>query len=262
MRDILDLERYPLDRPGSPDWQALVHRCREELAKDGMFSLHGLMTPETARGAAEALAAKFETESFRHEREHNIYFQDGIEGLAPDHPALQRFKTSNLTLCADQLAGSPVLRLYEWPPFADFLAAAMGKAQLYTMQDPLARVNVMSYGPEQALNWHFDRSEFTTTMLLQAPEEGGAFIYSPELRSEEDPNYDGVERLLTGTDPNMRSVTLSPGTLNIFRGRNSPHRVGTVKGEKHRVIAVFSFFDRPGVMFSAKEQIGFYGRAA
>ena len=262
MHDILDLERYPLDRPGTPEWQALVDRCRKELAEDGMFSLDGLMKADVAQGAADALKPKFETESFRHEREHNIYFKDDIDGLAPDHPALQRFQTSNLTLCADQFAGSPVLQLYEWPPFVAFLAATMGKEQLYIMQDPLARVNVMSYGEEQALNWHFDRSEFTTTMLLQAPDQGGEFIYSPELRSDDDPNYGGVERLLNGEDPNMRSVTLSPGTLNIFRGKNSPHRVGTVKGDRHRVIAVFSFYDRPGVVFSAEEQIGFYGRAA
>jgi hypothetical protein len=38
--------------------------------------------------------------------------------------------------------------------------------------------------------------------------------------------------------------------------------VGDVKGETERVIAVFSFYDRPGVVFSSEEQIGFYGRAA
>ena len=87
-------------------------------------------------------------------------------------------------------------------------------------------------------------------MLLQAPEEGGEFIYSPELRTDDDPNYEGVERLLAGQDPNMRTITLDPGTLNIFRGKNSPHRVGTVKGGKTRVIAVFTFYENPGVRFT------------
>ncbi|UWQ27257.1 2OG-Fe(II) oxygenase [Leisingera sp. M523] len=262
MHDILDLERYPLDRPGSPGWQAMVDRCRAELAQDGMFSLDGLMKPEVAQGAADALQGKFKTESFHHKRKHNIYFKDTVEGLAPDHPALKKVETSNFTLCADQFQGSPVLRLYDWPPFAAFLAATMDKENLYTMDDPLARLNIMSYGADQALNWHFDRSEFTTTMLLQAPDEGGEFIYSPELRSDDDPNYEGVERLLAGEDPNMRAITLAPGTLNIFRGKNSPHRVGTVKGAKTRVIAVFTFYERPGVQFSDQENIGFYGRAS
>jgi hypothetical protein len=37
------------------------------------------------------------------------------------------------------------------------------------MADPLARLNAMAYGEGQGLNWHFDRAEFTTTLLLQAP---------------------------------------------------------------------------------------------
>ena len=127
MHDILDLERYPLDRPSTPEWQALVDRYRAELAADGMFSLEGLMKPEVAQGAADALKGKFETESFHHKRWHNIYFKDAVDGLAPDHPALQKVETSNFTLCADQLPDSPVLRLYDWPPFAEFLAATMDK---------------------------------------------------------------------------------------------------------------------------------------
>lgn len=262
MHEILDLARFPLDRPGSDEWQALVARCRAGLAADGMFNLDGLMHPQIALGAAAALAPKFATESFRHEREHNIYFLNSVPGLAPDHPALTRLRTSNQTLCADQIAGSALLRLHDWPEFAGFLAATMDMPALYPMTDPLARVNVMSYHEGQTLNWHFDRSEFTTTLLLQAPEFGGAFEYRTGLRSDDDPNYEGVARLLAGQDPAVQSLTLSPGTLNIFRGKMTAHRVTGVAGPTPRVIAVFSYFDRPGVQFSAEERRGFYGRSA
>ena len=33
-------------------------------------------------------------------------------------------------------------------------------------------------------------------------------------------------------------------------------------GTGARIIAVFSFYERPGVLFSEEERIGFYGRAA
>ena len=65
-----------------------------------------------------------------------------------------------------------IVAIYEWPPLAAFLAAVMGKPALHVMADPLARLNVMAYRAGEALNWHFDRSEFTTTLLLQAPEAG------------------------------------------------------------------------------------------
>ncbi len=262
MHSFLDLDRYPLDRPSSPEWQALVDRCRADLARDGMFNLDGLMDRGVAEAAGAGLAEKFATESFHHAREHNIYFARSLPGLSDDHPALMRFNTSNDTLCADQLRGTPMDLLYRWEPFARFLAATMDKPALHVMSDPLAALNVMSYREGQLLNWHFDRSEFTTTLLLQAPEQGGEFLYRTELRSADDPNYDGVARLLRGEDPQVRSLTLTPGTLNVFRGKNTPHKVAPVRGKRTRVIAVFSFFEEPGVMFSDEERIGFYGRAA
>lgn len=262
MRDFLDLERFPLDRPGSAEWQALVDRCRADLVRDGMFNLDELMDPGVARSAAAALAPKFVADSFLHAREHNIYFSKSIPDLPDDHPAHTRVRTSNNTLCGDQVAGTPMDRLYHWPQFAVFIAAAMEKPELYTMDDPLAGINVMSYREGQTLNWHFDRSEFTTTMLLQAPEQGGEFVYRTDLRTAENPNYDGVARLLRGEDPEMRSMTFKPGTVNVFRGKNTPHKVNPVKGATPRVITVFSFYEKPGVRFSAEERIGFYGRAA
>lgn len=261
MHQILDLDRYPLDRPDSPEYAAMVARARADLARDGMFNLPGFMRPSGLIPTVDALIPRFESESFTHARKHNIYFRKEIPGLPADHPALAEVETINRTLCGDQIGGA-LQALYDWPPFARFLAETMGKPALYTMDDPLARVNAMNYGTGQGLNWHFDRSEFTTTLLLQAPRAGGEFEYRTDLRNDSDPNYDGVARLLRGQDPELQSITLTPGTLNVFRGKNTAHRVTPVEGATDRIIAVFSFFDRPGVRFTAEEQKGFYGRAA
>ena len=132
---------------------------------------------------------------------------------------------------------------------------------LHLMAYPLAAVNVMAYHEGEALNWHFDRSEFTTTLLLQAPLSGGAFEYDQNLRSDADPNYAGVADLLGGRRQ-PKQLKLEPGTLNIFKGKNTAHRVTPVQGGQDRIIAVFSYYDRPGVTFTPEEQIGFYGRAS
>lgn len=261
MDELIDLDRYPLDRPETREWRALMSECRERLAQDGLFNLPGLMREKAIAGAVSDLLPEIETAAFAHEREHNIYFQDSLPGLPDDHPALAKFRTSNRTICADQMGQSAVIRLYEWPQFAQFLAATMGKPRLWTMDDPLARVNVMAYGAGQALNWHFDRSEFTTTLLLQASEAGGEFEYAKDLRGDNDPNYDGVARLLRGEQPTV-VMPLQPGTLNVFRGKNTAHRVTEVAGRRARIIAVFSFYERSGVVFSEEDRIGFYGRAA
>lgn len=262
MRDILDLARYPLDKPGSPAWLELVENCRRDLAEHGMFNLEGFLRPEAVARAMDEIRPVMETLSFVHRRSHNIYFRKDVPGLPPDHPALRLVDTINHTVCADQIPQSVPVWIYEWPQFAVFLAAVMDKETLFTMRDPLARVNVMSYGAGEALNWHFDRSEFTTTLLLQEPSGGGEFQYRSNLRSDTDPNYDGVARLLEGKDPEVKTLKLAAGTLNVFRGKNTLHRVTPCTGPRARYISVFSFYERPGVMFSKEEQMGFYGRAA
>ncbi len=262
MEQVLDLDRFPLDRPGSPGWVALVEACRAALADEGMFSLEGFLRPAAQIRALAEVMPVMEAGSFLHARTHNIYFRPDIAEIPAEHPALRLSTTSNRQICADQISRSVLLAIYEWAPLAGFLAACLGKAALHLMADELARVNVMEYRAGETLGWHFDRSEFTTTLLLQAPLEGGLFEYRTDLRSADDPNYAGVARLLAGEDPGLRALRLTGGTLNVFKGRNTAHRVSPVAGPRSRVIAVFSYYEQPGVVFSPTEQLGFYGRTA
>ena len=260
MRSILNLTRWPVDALDSEQGRILVIRCRDELRKAGMFSLEALIRPEALRDSIDEVEPLFETAAFTHSREHNIYFDDEIDILEAHHPALRRFTTVNRTICGDQIPASTITLIYEWQPLIDFLAAAMDKSALYPMADPLGRLNVMAYRAGERLNWHFDRAEFTITVLLQAPLGGGEFQYRSGLRSDTDPNYDGVARLVAGNDPHVRTLPLEPGTLNVFKGKNTAHRVTPVEGERARIIAVFSYYERPDVTFSDSERLGFYGR--
>ncbi|MFT5221417.1 MAG: hypothetical protein ACI9LO_000909 [Planctomycetota bacterium] len=260
MHNLLDLERYPLQLAGSAQTRALVEQCREDLQRDGMFTLSGLVRPDAIEAMLPALIAKVNSEAFNHAREHNIYFRNDIDDIPAHHPALALQQTINHTLCGDQLADIVLNKIYEWPPLAAFLAEVMGTPGLYVMDDPLARLNVMTYFEGEGLNWHFDRAEFTTTLLLQAPHSGAIFQYRQGLRSETDPNYDGVAKLLEGADPKVESLQLAAGDLNVFKGKNTAHRVTVTEGERARMIAVFSYYDSPGRVFSAEEQQGFYGR--
>jgi hypothetical protein len=259
---VIDLDTYPLHHPASPQYADLVAGCRGDLRRSGMFDLAGFLRPAAIVHTLGLLRPLIDQHSFEHRRTHNIYFlpPSGVHGVDPSHPSLAQLETVNRTVCADQLTGSALLVMYQWPGLTRFLAATMGVPELHTMADPLACVNVMSYRDGEALNWHFDRSEFTTTLLLQQPIDGGEFEFRPGLRTDDDPNHDAVARLMAGDDGHVQRRRCEPGTLTVFAGRNTAHRVTAVRGSIDRVIAVFSFFDRPGVVFSADERIGFYGR--
>ncbi len=260
MKRLLNLDHYPLDKLEGAGARSLVDDCRAALAADGMFNLDGLLRPAAIESCLKEFSPLWAESAFTHRREHNIYFDDEIPELPAGHPALKRFETVNHTICEDQIFGGVLSRIYRWPALAEFLAAATGMPRLYPMSDPLACMNVMTYREGEALNWHFDRSEFTVTLLLQAPDAGGEFQYRSDLRGASDPNYDGVAAFLADPDAEARSLALSPGTLNLFRGKYAAHRVTPVVGARPRIIAIFCYYENPGVQFSAEERRGFYGR--
>ena len=266
MDAIVDLEAFPLDAAAGDARRDLVARCRRELDGEGLFDLRGLVRPAALAAMLAQVEPLLSHSAFLHRRHHNVYFRPAAdciaEGLPAGHPALAELETTSRTLCGDQLAGGALERLHLWPPLAAFLAEVLQLDALYPMADPLARLNVMGYQAGESLNWHFDRADFSVTLLLQASAGGGLFEYRRDLRRDGEANYDGVARLLAGQDPEVRRRRLAPGTLNLFRGRHSAHRVTPVEGPTPRIVAVLSFSTRPDALFTSQERIGFYGRAA
>ena len=56
MEDVIDLARYPIDRPGSLGWRRLADDCRVELDRNGLFNLPDFFRQEAlARAIAEPM---------------------------------------------------------------------------------------------------------------------------------------------------------------------------------------------------------------
>jgi hypothetical protein len=259
---LVDLDRYPIDDPAHPGYGPLVARCRADLATGGMTNLEGFLRPDALAAATAEIDHAFATLAFfTHARTHNIWFQPTMADRLPaGHGALAELRTCNHTICADQIPDAAIVALYRWPPLVDFIARVLDKPVLHPMEDPLAGLNAMAYRDGDGLDWHFDRAEFSVTLLLQAPSGGGDFEYRLGLRSHDDPNPEGVAALLRGEDPLLQVHTPVPGTLNLFHGRHTAHRVTTVSGPQPRYMAVLTYYERPGAWFTPEEQLGFYGR--
>jgi hypothetical protein len=99
MRDVVDLDAYPLHLPGSQKWNDLVEKCRRDLAENGMFNLEGFVKPQALARCMDEIRPVMETLSFVHRRSHNIYFRKDVPGLESDHPALHKVDTVNHTVC-------------------------------------------------------------------------------------------------------------------------------------------------------------------
>ena len=44
--------------------------------------------------------------------------------------------------------------------------------------------------------WHFDRNEFTVSILILEAEEGGLFEFAPDIRKPGDENLETVKSIL------------------------------------------------------------------
>ena len=107
----------------------------------------------------------------------------------------------------------------------------------------------------------FDGADAVVTLMLQPPLGGGQFEYVPMLRSADNENLEGVRRLLQGDRSGIRSMSGTAGTLALFRGHYSPHRVTTVTGPRPRIIAVLSYASTTDARLSGHVKQLFHGRA-
>ncbi|MEM7403687.1 MAG: 2OG-Fe(II) oxygenase [Pseudomonadota bacterium] len=258
---LVDLDQFPLHAPGSAAYQALVSAAREDWRTRGAFRLPQLLRTEVARNAAAELEPRFACHAFRHRRSHNIYFDDDMADLPADLLD-HRLVTSHRTLTCDQLNGTIIRSVYEWDPLCEFLRRVLDLPELFRVADPMARLNVMAYADGDELGWHFDRAEFAVTLLLKGADTGGHFEYRRNLRTLSDPNVEGVRRLLVGADPEVRQARSSPGTMTVFSGSCSAHRVSRVTGTSARIMAVLSFMEQPDHHYAPADRLRFYGRSS
>ena len=55
-------------------------------------------------------------------------------------------------------------------------------------------------------------------------------------------------------------VTITPGTLMLFRGNNTLHRVTPTIGTQTSILVVFAYNKQPGVALYATARMNFFGR--
>jgi hypothetical protein len=257
--EVIDTERYPLDRDGSA-LAAVLAYAQERLATDGCAVLGGFVRAAYLPTLV-AECDRVAPHAHRNFNRTNVYFSQDRPEFPASHPLRRFYERSNAFVPADNFGADSLLRaIYEWPPFTEFIRRALGEKSFHRYADPLADVIVNLAEAGGGFPWHFDTNNYTVTLAIQNALAGGAFEYSPNLRSATDENYAGVEAVLDGEQRLIRSVELTPGDLQIFKGRYSLHRVAPLTGPRFRYVAIFSFADTPGMVGSVERTRQLYGR--
>ncbi|MGH8334228.1 MAG: HalD/BesD family halogenase [Pseudomonas fluorescens] len=259
--DVIDLERYPITDRTHPAYRALVTHSQSLLGQEGVAIFPGFVRDESVAAMADQTLA-LHPRMFHFRENHTVYFKPQEESVDSGHPLRRLMKTEKDTVAyADIPADNVIRRIYESDEVLSFIKDVLGLDTLYRHADPLAALNLQGFTTGQQLGWHFDRSDFSVTLSLQAASAGGDFEYVRMLRNEDDDCYDAVRQFLDNPATQQIEVLPQvPGTLTLFRGRYSLHRVTPVVGDRLRLNAVFAYVDQPNVEFSAYARQLFYGR--
>ena len=157
---------------------------------------------------------------------------------------------------------SPIRKLYEWDELRAFVAAILGLDTIHPYADPLGALNLAVMADGDELQWHFDQTDFVVSLALQDGDAGGDFEVAPFVRSADDECYDDVARVLDGDRAPLTVFPMTPGTLLVFAGRNSIHRVSPIEGSTERLVGLFGYDTEPGTMSSDLLKAVRYGRVA
>lgn len=257
LNEIVDLERFALGHP------AFIAQCREILDRDGVLVLPEFLQPK-ALALVYTESAANQDRAYFCAQNHSVYLTPHNADFADDHAANRQVVSSKGCICDDDVAqDSPLRLLYNAPEFRTFVAGTTGQAELHPYADTLSSINVHYAGRGQELGWHFDNSSFAITLLIQKPDAGGRFEFIKDFRDAKagQMNYQGVSDLLDGRiRPEV--LSMNPGSLVLFRGRNSIHRVSPNEGDKTRMLAVLAYNAEEGISLSENVRMTFYGRLA
>jgi hypothetical protein len=258
---LVDQARYPLEDLDAPAGRRLVSWCRAQLAESGACELPGFLTPAAVRALATE-ADDLVPLAHRSRVEGTCYLDFPDEAYADGHPRRVLGPNALRAVAYDLFpADSGIRALYEWDGLRAFVAAALDKATLYPYADPLGALNLAVMEADDELAWHFDQTDFVVSLALVPADQGGDFEYAPRLRAADDERYDDVAAVLHGDTTPVRHLPMTPGTLLLFEGRYSLHRVTPIAGPRARLVALLAYDTKPGTTSSELLRLVRYGRA-
>ncbi len=255
IEDIVDLESHPI---AANDFGA---HCSAKLDGEGVLVLRDFIHPK-ALAAILAESEAGQDQAYFCAQSHCVYLTPHDPAYPDEHPANRKVVSSKGCICDDGVGvSSPLRALYDDPTFRSFISRVTGQPELHPYADPLSSINIHYANRGQELGWHFDNSSFAITLLIQKPDAGSRFEYIKGLRDADsgEMNYDGVDALLNG-DVVPQVLSMQPGTLVLFRGRNAIHRVSPNESDKTRMLAVLAYNSEAGVELSESARMTFYGR--
>lgn len=256
---VVDLERYPIADLSQGDGAAFLASCQEQMETHGWCNFDGFIRPEALKRMneeANSLLPKAETLKVR-----RTIYQKAADLSAPKGDlSREEYVHIALQLADDQIPTDTILkRLYESDILTDFVRQVQKKPTLYRCADEFQALNIVALQPGSRHAWHYDTTECTITLLLQAAEAGGEFAFLPNSRTKNSEDLATVKKLIGGDLSVAQMFERGVGTFTLFRGGYSLHGVTEVEGKTPRISAVMTYSEEADTVLSDEVNIRIYG---
>ena len=252
--NIINLEQHPIQE------SAYSKSCKDQLDSTGALVMEDFLNSDTVEFLQNEAREVRPLAYFCHQN-HNAYLLDPDTDFPAEHIRNLKQVSDKGCITHDQVPENSLLRtLYEWPDFRNFLKQVLGEP-VFPYADTLSSININYYEQGQQLGWHFDNASFAVTLMLQSPAQGGEFEYREMVRNSEkdDWAFADTEAVIKGK-LQPKTLAIGEGSLVLFRGRNSLHRVAPVVSEHARILVTLNFNTEPGIMLSELARMAFFGR--
>ena len=258
--ELVDLERFPISDLSRGAGAAFLKGCQDQMETHGWCNFDGFIKPEAlALLEEEANELLLTAEILTIKR--TIYQGEVDLSVPRGDPRGSVYTHTARQLADDQIPPDTILkRLYKSDILTEFIRLVQKKETLYRCADEFQALNVVSLEPGSWHAWHYDTTECTITLLLQAAEKGGEFTFIPNSRTDESEDRESVDKLLAGDLSGARTFDRGAGTLTLFRGGYSLHGVTKVEGSKPRVTAIMTYSEAPNTVLSDDVNVRIYGR--
>ena len=261
LENIINLNEYPINQTNSDEYKKLIDKNKKLLDQDGCCVLPNFIKTQSLSKMKEEVERNLD-KIYWTKDSHNPYFTKDDPELSKDHPKrIFTFRESGYLNSDDLETDSDLDTLYESDEMLKFVSDSLGVYPLYKWADPLGKNPYSVMHEDHYFPWHFDGNEFTLSILIQKADKGGLFEYSPDLRNENNENFDEVTKVLRGDRKTVKSLDLKPGDLQIFKGRFSMHRVTKIEGKTSRYIALPTYVKDPYRVNKPEHSKQVYGKA-
>ena len=256
LNQIVNLDLHPINHS-----EKYLKECKNKLIKESVLQLNNFLSSKSLNNIQKE-ANYLHSKAFYCSQNHTILLTKKNINISKEDPCNIEVRSDKGCVPHDLIPSNSNLRtLYNSNDFIKFIETILDLKKIYPYADTLSSINYNYYEKKQQLGWHFDNASFAITLMIQSPDSGGVFQYINKGRDFDNNFIDKklIKSVLNNNYP-VNNLSVQPGSLILFYGRNYLHRVTPITSMKSRILVTLNYNLEKNIKLSENGRLTFFGR--